>query len=197
MGVSASEFLWFVTQFGGAQIVVPASVGIALGLWRLDERETARAFIAAAAFCFCCIVAAKVLLLTAGGFSPSGHTAISTFFYASLAFLAVSAQPSLLAAFMALGLATLIALIGVSRFAVAGHTQLEVAAGLLCGLLSFELFRRNSRLLRTDGFSIARAAPAALVAAFLVNRIMSFGFLEEDDIRGFSEWLRSEIFRRA
>lgn len=187
------DFLWNVTRFGGANIIIPASVGVTLGLWRMDEKQGARAFLTGALFCFFWIVLAKIVLLTLGGFSPSGHTAISTFFYASVAFLAVSFRPSLLTAAFAMGLALLIALIGVSRFAVAGHTQLEVAAGLVCGLLSFEVFRRQGPL-RADALSLSRGLPIALLAVIVLNRLMSFGFLDEEDIRGLSHWLQGELF---
>lgn len=187
------EFLWNVTRFGGTHVIIPASIGVTLGLWRMDEKQVARAFLSGALFCFFWIVLSKIVLLTLGDFSPSGHTAIATFFYASVAFLAVSFRPSMLTAGFAMGLALLIALIGVSRFTVAGHTQLEVAAGLVCGLLSFEVFRRQGPL-RADAVALSRGLPIALIAAIILNRLMSFGFLDEEDIRGLSQWLQGELF---
>lgn len=190
------EFLWLVTRFGGTHVVVPASIGLFLGLWRMGEKTSAQAFLAGSAFCFFSIVAAKIVLLTAGDFSPSGHTAISTFFYACLGFLAVSFRPSIVSWGFALGLALLVVLIGASRFIVAGHTWLEVAAGFACGLASFEVFRRHARPM-AEALSLTRAVPVALIATIVVNRLMAFGFIEEEDLRGLSQWLRGEILSRT
>lgn len=191
--VSADEFLWTVTRLGGAHAVIPGCLGVVILLWRLDERRCARDFALTAVFCFACIVAAKIALLTVADFSPSGHTAISTFFYASVAFLARRLRPSVPADCLALALALLVVLIAVSRFAVAGHTPMETLLGFLVGLASFELFRRRPPPKAASLAGLLSAASLALIAAVAANRLMSFGFIDEDHIRAFAQWLRERL----
>jgi membrane-associated phospholipid phosphatase len=188
-----TEFLWSVTRFGGAHAIIPGCVGVFVGLWRLDEKKCARDFVFATILCFACILAAKITLLTGFDFSPSGHAAISTFFYAAVGYLAATLYPSLFSIPFALGLWLIILLIAVSRFAVAGHTRLETLMGFLVGLAAFEFFRRRTHPRPVALADLLSAAPLALIAAIIVNRLMSLGFVDEDNIRAFARWLRWEI----
>lgn len=191
--MALTEFFWSVTRFGGAHAIIPGCVGVFVGLWRLDEKTCARDFVFATILCFACILAAKVTLLTGFDFSPSGHTAMSTFFYAAVGYLAAALRPSLFSVLLALGLWLVILLIAVSRFTVAGHTRLETLAGFLVGLAAFEFFRRRTRPRPAAPADLLSAALLALIVAIIVNRLMSLGFVDEDDIRAFAQWLRWEI----
>ena len=92
LGPQALEFLYTITHFGEATIVAPLVCGAIVALWTVGERRNARTIAIAFALCLAATVLSKILFMFIyrGGplRSPSGHTALATFVYGSLAVLA-------------------------------------------------------------------------------------------------------------
>jgi len=191
------EFLWAVTQLGSSHVLIPAIFGVAIVLWRVGEDRAAGAFLLGAAVCLASIVVSKLLLLTIGGVgpvsSPSGHTAISTFFYGCVALLCLWIGRGWPSKICAAAMAPLVLTIAVSRFIVAGHSRSETLVGLLFGLVALELFRRAGGIGARSLAAWAAPVAAGALGAAAMALVMNIGFIEEVDFIAIANWLRIRL----
>lgn len=194
-----ASFLWRVTEFGDAVYIVPAVAGATVALWIAGKRDAARALALAFGLCLAVTVVAKVALIFSyrGGplRSPSGHTAISAFFYGSIALLLWKRDWAPLPRMIGVGAClALVGLIAVSRFEVGGHSRTETAVGLVFGAAAVAFFAA-----RLNWAGRARAVlPAALVGlavAAAAHVVLATGYFDEETIKAFALWLRQIVFR--
>jgi membrane-associated phospholipid phosphatase len=137
-----------ITDLGDSALLLPGSAFVFVTLWLVRARRRAIAWAVAIAFCGCTMVALKIGLVPCGKpwlgsdlANPSGHAALATTFYGSLALLALDGIASAAGRAILLTAAALaIVGIAVSRIAIGVHTSPEVAVGLMVGLLSVGLF---------------------------------------------------------
>lgn len=194
-------FLWTVTGFGAAGLLLPACFVIFAGFWLMGERHNAMAFLGAAAVCVAAVVAAKIGFMACGPGSvrsPSGHTALATFFYSSLGFIAISVSRARFARIFAVGCLGLIALIAVSRFTVGGHTPFETLLGFAFGAASFRLFLRFSQLETPAPGALAAVPPIGLAASFVAACLLVYGMFAhrlepEEALFRLAHWLRAPL----
>jgi membrane-associated phospholipid phosphatase len=184
-----------LTALGDSALLLPAALLVLVILLAQGERGTALAWVAAMAACGAATLLAKIVFGLCGPrmeafdiSSPSGHAAVSTVFYGSLAVVLSSRRPVWLGLLVwAAALAT-IAMIGVTRLLMGVHSHEEVALGLLTGLLGLLVF---ALLHRRAGRPRIRLAP--LVVGFALA-VALFGGLHvgfEEPIRRLSRGIRA------
>lgn len=137
-----------VTEFGDAAFLLPASLGVAILLLRARSRRTALAWISAVALCVGATILAKLAFYACAAElpfldirSPSGHTSLSTTFYACVAMTISADKPWSARLGLFFGCGTLVAAIAASRILNHAHTPEEVVAGLLVGLCCVSWYR--------------------------------------------------------
>jgi membrane-associated phospholipid phosphatase len=134
--------LSLATALGNAAFLLPATALVAASLLLAGSRRAALSWAAAIGLCVALTVLAKLLFHACGAAlpglairSPSGHTSVSTTFYACAVLTLAAERPLALRLGLALAGAALIAFIAVSRILLHAHTPQEVVAGLMVGLL--------------------------------------------------------------
>lgn len=199
-GFDVHAFLWDVTAFGDVELVAPLVCGVAVALWLAGQRKDAKIFFGMFLVCLAAIVAAKLILMVAwrGGplRSPSGHSAISAYFYGSVAFLLLASSRALLARAAAVASGALALAIAISRFEIGGHSRSETLVGFAIGAAcAFALSRRVTRV-GWPGFGAAALACAAgIVVTGALHWLLAPGYVDEETIWGLARWLRG--FLRA
>ena len=141
--------LWtFVTDFGDSAVTLPLGALTVIFLLASGWRRGAFAFLLAIGSAGLAIGLLKLLLVSCGrplvGASltdPSGHVAMSTATYGSLALALGRSLPIRLRPWLVAAAALLVAGIAVSRVLLLAHSPAEVAVGLVVGILSTLLFR--------------------------------------------------------
>jgi hypothetical protein len=142
--------IWqFLTDFGDSAITVPVSFLNFSFLIVIGQRRLAIGWGIAILGCAVAIGALKILfapcdhrLALAILASPSGHAAMSTVVYGSLALLLGPSVPRPLRATVDVAAAFLVAAIAVSRLMLGDHDVAEVTTGLAIGLAALAWFRR-------------------------------------------------------
>ena len=140
--------IWnFVTDFGDSAVTVPLSLLTLIFLLAAGQRRLAVGWALAIGGCAVAIAALKPVFGACGAqltlahiISPSGHTAMSTSIYGSLALLISAPLPPRRR--LAVDAGTLIAIvaIAVSRLALHDHTPPEIVIGFLVGTAAVAVF---------------------------------------------------------
>jgi len=163
-----------LSGLGDVAVVAPASAAVVVGLFWLGARRDAAAFAAAMLACMALTFSAK-LAFAACGFaprfdieSPSGHAALGTAFYCSLAALIAGGRRVgvRLALYVAAACASLAVAYG--RVELGAHTVAEAICGLLIGAVAAAMFvalRGAPRRLAVTPQMLARASPIAVLLA--------------------------------
>jgi membrane-associated phospholipid phosphatase len=145
--------IWdFVTDFGDSAVTVPLSLLVLVFLWVAGERGHRRVAVAWVVAIGAAAVAISALKLVFGAcetaltttvhiVSPSGHTAMSTAVYGSLALLIGGQFPTRCRRGLALAAAILVVAIGWSRVVLHDHSRAEMLIGFLVGAGALALFR--------------------------------------------------------
>ena len=176
--LAANGLLFFkaVTVLGDSAVLFPASIGLATLLWASGARRSALAFAGALCFCVGTTIVAKLGFMVCGVqgpdtiYSPSGHASMSTFFYASLGFVAATTMRRAPGWLYALASLLLIGVIAASRVALEVHSVKEAALGVLIGGSSFGLFARFAAPAGAiDSRAGALLVGAPLAAFFIVG----------------------------
>lgn len=133
--------LSLATELGDAAFLLPASAVVAAFLLVTRSRRAALAWASAIALCAGLTILAKLAFHACGADlpglgirSPSGHTSISTTFYASAALIVAAERSWPIRFLIIVAGAALVAVIAGSRVMTGAHTPQEVVAGLLLGL---------------------------------------------------------------
>ena len=195
LGPQALEFLYTITHFGEATIVAPLVCGAIVALWTMGERRNARTIAIAFALCLAATVLSKILFMFIyrGGplRSPSGHTALATFVYGSLAVLAWKRASFGALRYLSAALCAGIVLgVAVSRFIIGGHSRTETLFGLAYGVVAVLFLARNFSWSAHARSSIALAAVAGAAVAIAAHFVLDSGYFDEDAITDFTYWLR-------
>jgi membrane-associated phospholipid phosphatase len=187
--------LYEATAFGDVELIAPAVFGLATAFWIAREKRNAMNFAGVFVLCLVAITLAKIALMVfwRGGplRSPSGHSAISAFFYGSLALMLIASSRAWIARALAVGCGALILVITVSRFMVGGHSRTEAAVGLALGTACAFVFQRRFTRLKTPG--VATAAMASLAGVAVTGALwwlLEPGYVDEETIAHFARWLR-------
>ena len=195
LGPQFIEFLYTITGFGEATIVAPVVCGAIVALWIVGERGNARTLAIAFALCLAATVLSKILFMFVyrGGplRSPSGHTALATFVYGSLAVLAWKRESlgALRYVIAALCVGVVVG-VAISRFVIGGHSRTETAFGLAYGAVAVFFLGRNFAWRPHARASIAMAAVAGLAVAVAAHFVLDSGYFDEEAISAFAHWLR-------
>ena len=174
--------LWnFVTDFGDSAITVPLALLTLAFLGAAGQRRLALALVLAIGGCAVAIGVLKLMfgacgpwLTTAAIVSPSGHTAMSTAVYGSLALLVgAPLSPGRRRALYVVSAAAIVA-IAVSRAALHDHTHAEIALGFAVGAAAVAMFRAALQRHRAPAlpFKWLLLCGAALVALLHGTRWM-------------------------
>lgn len=174
--------IWnFVTDFGDSAVTVPLALLTLIFMISAGQRRLAFGWVLAIGGCAIAIGALKLVfgacgpwLTTAAIVSPSGHTAMSTAVYGSLALLvAARLSPHHRVLLM---IATGIAIVGIaaSRVALHDHTPAEIAVGFIVGAGAVAVFRTMLGCLEAPALPLKwlLLGGAAIVAAMHGRRWM-------------------------
>ena len=160
-----------VTNLGDAALIVPASLALVAYLWATGSTRAAMAWGGALLSCMALAFLLKVGFRTCHAeigelaiVSPSGHTALATTLYGSVALLLGRGCRALTGIAISLSAVALSGAVGISRVMLHAHTALEVSAGLLIGATSIAAFRAG--IVGEREFQLP-AAPAFAVFAAL------------------------------
>lgn len=199
-GLDIHAFLWDVTAFGDVELVAPLVCGVATALWLAGQKRDAKVFFGAFLVCLAAIVAAKLILMVAwrGGplRSPSGHSAISAYFYGSIGFLLLASSEMLLARAAAVASGALALAIAISRFEIGGHSRSETLVGFAIGAAcAFALSRRVTRVTWPGLGTAFVACVAGFVVTGALHWLLAPGYVDEETIWALARWLRG--FLRA
>jgi membrane-associated phospholipid phosphatase len=134
--------LWaLVTDCGDVAVTLPLALLVLVFLLAARERLFALYWLLMVAGCAAAIGVLKLIFGACGGrleplevISPSGHTAMSTAIYGSLALLVAPSLPARWRPLVLAAAALLIAGIVISRVALRFHDLPEVALGLVVGI---------------------------------------------------------------
>ncbi|MBV8663457.1 MAG: phosphatase PAP2 family protein [Hyphomicrobiales bacterium] len=170
----------FVTNFGDAAMVIPASAVLIIILTLFAGRREAAAFAVALGSCLLIIALAKLVCATCdfrspilGIRNPSGHAALAAVFYGSVGQLLAAGRRTAMRLAIYAGAAAMIALVAASRVALHAHGVPEVVFGVLTGAAGIGvsgLWRRTSRLQLSFGPLTAALCVLAASAAFASSR---------------------------
>jgi membrane-associated phospholipid phosphatase len=183
--VTGMKFFAAVTTFGDSGFLMPASGGLLALLWASGARRTAFAFALSVAFCAVATITAKIGFMTCGVhgpeyiYSPSGHASLSTMFFASLAFVAVTMTRRSFGLFYAAFCLGLIILVAASRVILNAHSIGETLIGMVIGALSFGLF---SRFASGSGTIDARIPAFGLAVIFAVHSFIGSTVTVEEPV---------------
>lgn len=141
--------IWnFVTDFGDSAVTVPLALLTLVFLAAGRQSRVAFDWVLAIGGCAVAIGVLKLVFGACGSresitaiVSPSGHTAISTAVYGSLAVLIGARLRPARRHVLYIAAAVAIVIIGVSRIALDDHTPAEVVLGLVVGASAVALFR--------------------------------------------------------
>jgi membrane-associated phospholipid phosphatase len=142
----------FVTDFGDSAVTTPLALLIAALLWVVGARRIALGWVLAIGGCAITIGALKLLFGACGIalsfahiISPSGHTAMSTAVYGSLALLIGARLPPRSRPFLYTAAAVAIVGIALSRVVLHEHSRAEIAVGFVVGGAAVAGFRAALR----------------------------------------------------
>src|SRR5450432_2952759 len=148
--MALSSFWNFVTDFGDTAVTLPLAALTIVFLFFSGWRRAAFAFALALLACAIAIGLAKLALESCGHpllhtdiSNPSGHAAVSTTVYGSLAVLFAGNVAAGRRWIPLAGAAILLAGIALSRVVLDAHSLVEVALGLAIGLGGLALFYRQ------------------------------------------------------
>jgi membrane-associated phospholipid phosphatase len=148
-GVALHPIWGFLTDFGDSAITVPVSLLTFVFLIIIGQRPLAVGWGIAILGCASAIGALKILFAPCGRHlafaalaSPSGHAAMTTVVYGSLAMLLGTSVPRRFRTTLDVAAAFLVAAIAMSRLALGAHDVAEVIVGLIVGLAALAGFRR-------------------------------------------------------
>lgn len=174
-------FWVFVTDCGDSAVTVPLALLTAGFLVAARRRRIAAFWLAAVAGCAVAIGALKLIFGACGEriplghiVSPSGHTAMSTAIYGSLALLvAAGLPPGRRAAVYAVAAAAIVG-IALSRVVLHDHNLPEIALGWLVGAVALGFFATGLRREAAPSLPLAWLLPcgAALVVTLHGTRWM-------------------------
>ena len=163
----------WVSNFGDALVLLPASLGLVAVLFSLGLRRDAIAYLAALGVCVVGVLVAKFAFAACDNFvlgieSPSGHSAFASTFYGSLAALFGAGRSRRRRVALYGGAAAFILLIGVSRVATNAHTVADVVVGFAIGAVAVALFvglRRAPERFHLPQHAMVRLSPFAALLA--------------------------------
>jgi hypothetical protein len=164
-----------VTDFGDSAITLPLAL-LTLGFLAVSRQSRlAQAWVAAIGGAAVAIGVLKLGFGACGsrsGFpgilSPSGHTAISTAVYGSLAVLLGTVLPQHPRRLFHLGAALLVGSIAISRWVLHKHDAAEIAVGFAVGITAVAGFRALARR-EAVAFPLGRFALCALAIAAIMH----------------------------
>jgi membrane-associated phospholipid phosphatase len=142
--------IWnFITDFGDSAVTVPLALLTLIFLWAAGQRRLALGWALSIGGCAVAIGGLKLIFgacgtgLTIGQIvSPSGHTAMSTSVYGSLALLVGSRLTPAHRQIVFVVTVAAIVVIAVSRVVLHDHTPAEIAVGLAVGAGAVAFFYR-------------------------------------------------------
>lgn len=140
------HFFRLITNMGDTGVILPLSALLPVLLAYFETPRMAWLFLRALFCCLGLMTALKLLFLSCGGvwhldvLSPSGHTALTVFFYGTLACVIGAHSGRLLRIATALMSIPLIVLVGISRVVLTAHTVPEVLIGAAVGAATAALF---------------------------------------------------------
>ena len=143
------SFWNFVTDFGDSAVTLPLALWVLICLTASGERRAASAWITAIAGAAVAIGLLKLIFGVCGPaitavhvISPSGHMAMSTAVYGSLALLITASPSSQNRRLVMVAAAIVIFAIGWSRVVLHDHSRSEIALGFIVGGAGMVLFWR-------------------------------------------------------
>ncbi len=192
-----SSFWNFITDFGDTAVTLPlAGLTIAF-LYVSGWRRAALLFALTLAGCGLAIGLLKLALQSCGQTllhvavtNPSGHAAISTAVYGSLAILYTAREPGERRWLLWIGAGAALAAIALSRVVLDIHSPMEVALGLAIGLAALALFRRalaSGPAVPFEGFWFA------IIAAVLIAVMHGTRWPVEDVVRSIVHLIRNSV----
>ena len=187
----------FVTDFGDSAVTLPLAALTVAFLFFSRWPRAAIAFAITLAGCGIAIGLVKLALESCGRpllhteiTNPSGHAAMSTAVYGSLALLFgcnVSAERRWL---LAAGATTLLGGIAVSRVVLDNHSAAEVAVGFLIGLAALAFFYR---VLKAEPAMAFRGRWLAFAAVILIAVMHGSRWPIEDVVRSIVHLIRHSV----
>jgi membrane-associated phospholipid phosphatase len=155
--------IWnFITDFGDSAVTVPLALLMLVFLIAARERRLAFAWVLALGGCAMAIGALKLVFGVCGSefgvgaiVSPSGHTAMSTSVYGSLALVIGSRLSAVQRYAVFAGAGVAIIAIALSRLALHDHTLAEIVVGLAVGGAAVAAFRWMTRYQTAPALPIA------------------------------------------
>jgi membrane-associated phospholipid phosphatase len=190
--------IWrFVTDFGDTAVTVPLAALMLFFLAVARQPRLALAWAFAILGCAGMIGGLKLVLdacsnpavAAAGLASPSGHTAMSAAVYGGFAAVIAGQLARPARAALMIGATALIIAIPMSRIALHLHTGIEVAVGLVVGLVAVAIIIAAVAMWR-DRLPILWLAGAAIVLAMVLH---GERWPAEQAVRHLAGWL--EILR--
>ncbi|WP_075180874.1 phosphatase PAP2 family protein [Pantoea sp. 1.19] len=167
-----------LTYFGDSMLLIPTAAIIALLLlWKSDNRRAAGYWVAVFGLTGLIVSLSKLAFMGWGignqrldftGFS--GHTAMAATLWPVMFWLVGGGfSAAVRGSLIALGYA-LAVLVGVSRLTLNAHSDSEVLAGLLLGLVLSSAFLLSQRHTRLRSFTLVQLAAAMLLPLLLVSQ---------------------------
>jgi membrane-associated phospholipid phosphatase len=188
------RLLVLVTDCGDLAVTLPLALLVFGVLLIAGERRIAVCWLLLVAGCGAAIGALKLLFGACTlrlGFldivSPSGHTAMSTAIYGSLALLVGSSLAPLGRRLIGLAAALLLAAIAVSRVLLRFHDTPEVILGLVVGLAAVAWFRATLRREPPHQLPILWLALGGLAVVVAMHGTRAN---VEHDVRQLAGWLQ-------
>ena len=160
--------IWnFITDFGDSAVTVPLALLILIFLFAAGASRLALGWVRAIGGCAVIIGGLKLIFGACGHeltfvhiVSPSGHTAMSTAIYGSLALLIGQRLPPAQRRTILIAAAIAVVGIALSRVALHDHSRSEIAVGFLVGVWAVVSFR---------GTLLRHAAPALPLGWILLS----------------------------
>jgi membrane-associated phospholipid phosphatase len=185
-----------VTDFGDSAVTLPLAAATFAFLALSGWRRGALVFAVAVLGCGAAIGLSKLILIScgqrliAGAVNPSGHMAMSTVVYGSLAVLLGSSSlpPWRWSLIGTAGL--LMAAIGVSRVMLGAHSPAEVVGGFTIGLVAATVF---DRLLHAGPIKRLRLGWLAAAALVIILAMHGTRWPIENTIRSIVALLRHNV----
>jgi len=191
------RLLGVVTDCGDSAVTLPLALLVFVVLLVVHERRIALRWVLMVAGCGAAIGALKLVFGACTprlGFlhivSPSGHTAMSTGIYGSLALLFGSSLRPASRRAITTAAVLLIAVIAVSRVLLHFHDTPEIILGLLVGLLAVAWFRAALRRGPPRGLPVAWLALGGLAVVLAMHGTRAN---VEPDVRALAGWLRLSV----
>jgi uncharacterized protein (TIGR03382 family) len=169
--------IWvLVTDCGDAAVTLPLALLVLVFLLARRERRLALHWSLTVIGCAAAIGALKLLFGGCTGrlaafdiVSPSGHTAMSTAIYGSLAWLIAGSLRRPFRPLVLAGAILLIAGIGVSRVMLQVHDTAEVVMGLAVGLAAVAFFVSATRRQTASGLPVAWLTLGGIVVVIAMH----------------------------